>query len=155
MEFVEIPFMDRTIEVATDYWMDQGIRMPVDLREAHRIAAEHGCRLPTPAMVDAIWEHADIKLNPHPLPPTREMTTMKWFKWHNDVIEEQLAEYEDARGKLIAGHKKDIIDHPVSSRKVAIYGWHRLNGRPIQPVNTWHSWNYADYSHGVRLVKKD
>ena len=36
--------------------------------------------------------------------------------------------------------------------RVAIYGWHRPDGTPIQPLSTVHGARYADYSHGVRLV---
>ncbi|MDE3029032.1 MAG: hypothetical protein KGH84_11600, partial [Paracoccaceae bacterium] len=36
--------------------------------------------------------------------------------------------------------------------KVAIYGWQRTNGLPIQPLSTVHGAFYADYSHGIRLV---
>ncbi len=35
---------------------------------------------------------------------------------------------------------------------MAIYGWTRPDGRPIQPLSTVHGARYADYSHGVRLV---
>ena len=36
--------------------------------------------------------------------------------------------------------------------RIAIYGWHRPNGAPIQPLSTVHGACYADYSHGIRLV---
>jgi hypothetical protein len=36
--------------------------------------------------------------------------------------------------------------------RVAIYGWHRPDGTPIQPLSTVHGARYADYSHGVRLI---
>ena len=36
--------------------------------------------------------------------------------------------------------------------RVAIYGWHRSPGDPIQPLSTVHGAQYVDYSHGVRLV---
>jgi hypothetical protein len=36
--------------------------------------------------------------------------------------------------------------------KVAIYGWHHPDGRPIQPLYAGHSDRYVDYSHGLRLV---
>ncbi len=58
---------------------------------------------------------------------------------------------------LVAGQKKDVV---MASRmasnpgRVAIYGWHRSSGSPIQPVSTVHGANYADYSHGIRLVSK-
>jgi hypothetical protein len=34
-----------------------------------------------------------------------------------------------------------------------IYGWHNLDGVPIQPVYNGHTQTYADYSHGIRLVQ--
>ena len=37
---------------------------------------------------------------------------------------------------------------------VTIYGWHRLNGKAIQPVTNIHTDTYVDYSHGVRLVSE-
>ena len=60
-----------------------------------------------------------------------------------------------AAGDLVAGHKKDLVlTRKMQGRpdRVAIYGWHRLSGEPIQPVSTVHVDWYADYSHGVRLV---
>ena len=56
---------------------------------------------------------------------------------------------------LISGHKKDVVLTNRLARagaKIAIYGWHRLSGTPIQPLSTVHSASYADYSHGIRLV---
>ena len=39
-------------------------------------------------------------------------------------------------------------------RRVAIYGWRKLDGTPIQPLTTVHWDGYVDYSHGVRLVSR-
>jgi hypothetical protein len=58
---------------------------------------------------------------------------------------------------LLAGHKKDLVlANRLSSNRgrVAIYGWHRGNGDPIQPLSTVHGEYYADYSHGIRLVSR-
>jgi hypothetical protein len=38
-------------------------------------------------------------------------------------------------------------------KPVVIYGWHQLNGSPIQPLYNGHEETYADYSHGIRLVR--
>ena len=72
-------------------------------------------------------------------------------------MEQQRAAYGAAPGALTAGHKKDLV---LSQRlweqpgRVAIYGWHRADGTPIQPLSTVHGARYADYSHGVRLVSQ-
>jgi hypothetical protein len=58
-------------------------------------------------------------------------------------------------GVLLSGHKKDLVMTNRLARaigKIAIYGWHRLTGIPIQPLSTVHDATYADYSHGIRLV---
>jgi hypothetical protein len=60
---------------------------------------------------------------------------------------------------LISGIKKDVVlsnkvlEHQKSNR-VAIYGWHTLDGKPIQPVYAGHVNWYVDYSHGIRLIAK-
>jgi hypothetical protein len=38
--------------------------------------------------------------------------------------------------------------------KVAIYGWHKPDGKPIQPLYAGHAAYYVDYSHGIRLVSR-
>ncbi len=40
------------------------------------------------------------------------------------------------------------------SNRVAIYGWHLLDGKQIQPLTIVHVDWYVDYSHGVRLMKR-
>ena len=34
------------------------------------------------------------------------------------------------------------------------HGWHKADGKPIQPLSTVHRDTYVDYSHGVRLVRR-
>jgi hypothetical protein len=75
---------------------------------------------------------------------------------HHDLIIEGLRK---GRNGLISGIKKDVV---LSSRdvwkgkthRVAIYGWHRADGRPIQPLYAGHVDWYVDYSHGIRLVSR-
>ena len=38
--------------------------------------------------------------------------------------------------------------------KVAIYGWHYSDSRPIQSLYVGHVDWYVDYSHGVRLMSQ-
>lgn len=133
------------------------LHIPMGLETALVVAGRFGFVLPTVKMVDAIYRQAAIKLPPQPLPPGRLMRTTGYFLDHERRLQRQLREQAAAAGALVAGHKKDLVvterlrRHPG---RVAIYGWHRSDGNPIQPLSTVHGARYADYSHGVRLVSK-
>jgi len=130
-------------------------RLPLRPATAQRVADRFGCLLPTREIVDAVWAAAAVQLTPAPLSPGPQMTSSAYFLTHQRRIEAQWAAQGASRGSLTAGHKKDVV---LSARlrtrpdRVAIYGWHRRDGRPIQPLSTVHGASYADYSHGARLV---
>ena len=55
------------------------------------------------------------------------------------------------------GHKKDVVlsaTLPANPGKVAIYGWHRPDGQPIQPLSTVLRDSWVGYNHGIRLVDR-
>lgn len=130
------------------------LRIPLTYPSAITIAREFGCLLPTPRMVDAIYEQAECKLEPQPLPPGPRMRSSQYYLQHQRKIESRR---RCSLGLLVSGHKKDIVLsnrlHEKSGR-IAIYGWHRQEGDPIQPLSIVHGARYADYSHGVRLVSQ-
>ena len=155
-------------DVAPDYLAvgsnDDHVYMPMTPLLAQRIANRTDCTLPTAKMVDAIYTAAAVKLRPQPIPPDAEMINVPRFYQHNDSVhalrDPLLATFP--LGALVGGTKKDVvIDKKVYSwikgtvpKPVVIYGWHQLNGTPIQPTYNGHEETYADYSHGVRLVKR-
>jgi len=147
-DFIPFDFKGSDICVMTDYYKVDNVRQPLSYPEAVRIAQENGWGLPTKELVDEIWNQADMKLEPVPLPPGPQMTSQGYFVKHDDIINKQL---EGRSYTLVAGHKKDIVQQQKKGR-VTIYGWHRKTGNPIQPVYSGHGENYADYSHGVRFV---
>ena len=124
-------------------------RIPLTPATAQAIADSLNCFLPTKKIVDDIYKAAKIKLEPVPMYAFRDSAVTMYQ--HNLIIEGQ----RKLKIGLIAGIKKDVI---ITSRlnsapnKVAIYGWHKLDGNPIQPVYTGHVDWYVDYSHGIRLV---
>ena len=131
------------------------VRVPMGLPAAVAVADRFGFVLPTTKIVDAIYAQADVHVPPEPLTAGPQMRSTAYVVRHNRMVrQERLAEGAKL-GMLIAGQKKDLVitnrlrTHPG---RVAIYGWHRENGRPIQPLSTVHGENYADYSHGIRLV---
>ncbi len=151
--------VDVTICVTPDYLAVGGdsdfVRVPMGLPAAAAVAARMGFLLPTTKMVDAIYDQALVRLAPAPMPPTSAMESTDYFLRHNRTVEDQRDAAAETRDALTAGQKKDIVlSNRLRSKpgRVAIYGWHRTNGKPIQPLSTVHGKNYADYSHGVRLV---
>jgi hypothetical protein len=133
------------------------VRVPMGLAAAARIAIDLGFFLPTTKMVDAIYNQASIRVAPSPMKPTSRMSSTAYLVQHNQTLEVQLAKSGHTQRDLTAGQKKDIVlSNRLRSKpgRVAIYGWHRTNGRPIQPLSTVHGAAYADYSHGVRLVSQ-
>ncbi len=144
-----------TMYVATDYFMvgtnSNWARVPITPMAAQKIADAYACFLPTPLMVDAIYKASTVKLAPVPMYAYRDSTITMWQ--HHLIIEGQR---KNKKG-LISGIKKDLVlsnkvlEHAKPNR-VAIYGWHTLDGKPIQPVYAGHVNWYVDYSHGIRLV---
>lgn len=127
---------------------------------AQKVADLTHSSLPTKRMVDQIYKNASIKLEPQPIPPTKAMTTVPVFIAHNEIVNKQLAPFlsRHNNGELTAGHQKDIVIsnkiYGETSPRVVIYGWHKLDGKAIQPLYNKHTNTWADYSHGVRLVQQ-
>jgi hypothetical protein len=151
--------VNATFYVSPDYLAigsdDDYFLTPMTPYTAQQVADMLGCTLPTPKMVDDIYASAAVKLTPSPIPPTPAMTTVPVFLQHNETV---LAQRKGTPlGLLVAGYKKDVvIANKVFSApgKVAIYGWHKPGGEPIQPLYTGHTAAWVDYSHGVRLVHR-
>jgi len=136
----------------TDY-----LFVPMGLGTALEIAGKFGFVLPTPKVVDAIYGASAVKLAPQPLTPGEEMRSTPYLVYHTELINLQRASWPAPLGALTGGDKKDLVLTERLWRvpgRVAIYGWHRAAGEPIQPLSTVHGARYADYSHGVRLVSR-
>jgi len=126
-------------------------RIPLTPMTAQLIADSLHCFLPTRKMVNDIYKAAKVKLEPVPMYAFRDSAVTMYQ--HNLIIEGQ----RRLRKGLIAGIKKDVVISGKISRdpkinRVAIYGWHKMDGIPIQPLYTGHINWYVDYSHGIRLV---
>jgi hypothetical protein len=131
-------------------------RIPMNPYTAQKLASDFGASLITSNISDYIYKKAEVKLIPFnyvPVGNANELVTK--FEDHNSQIGKQLKEAGGSPGQLIAGIKKDVI---LSTRianqpaKVVIYGWHKPDGNPIQPVYSGHVYWYVDYSHGIRFI---
>lgn len=149
--------------VLSDYFAigsnDDYFYVPMTPILAQKVANLTHCTLPTKNMVDEIYANAKIKLKPQNIAPTKAMTTVPVFIAHTDSVLKQLKPLvnQHNNGELTAGNKKDIIiSNKIfgeSTPRVVIYGWHRAERNPIQPVYNKHTNLWADYSHGVRLIQ--
>ncbi len=133
------------------------VRVPLCPKSAQEIADKLQCMLPTKKMVDIVWAAAAVKLPPRGIQWDDKMETTSRFLQHEKMVEKD--RLGKPLGALTDGHKKNIaitnklLDANGKFRKmVAIYGFHQLNGVPIQGLNAFsHDDSYTDYSHGTRL----
>lgn len=149
-----------TFHVAPDYLGvgtdDDFFRLPMSAPLAQQVADTARAVLPTRRMVDAIHAANGIQVAPRPFhPDDYQIDTVAVFWLSHQAIEDQIA--GQPRGPIVSGIKKDIVVTPQIGQRpppprIAIYGWHRLNNQPIQPLSLVHVDYYADYSHGLRLV---
>lgn len=146
-----------TLEAMSDYLSvgndSDFVRVCLTPMSAQQIADLFDCILPTTRLSDIIWQNAVRKVVPHPLTQDRE--ALVTIVQHSRIVDGQLVG-TDSR-LLSAGQKKDIVISNILKQKphkVAIYGWHRPNGVPIQPLTNIHRDTYVDYSHGTRLIQR-
>ncbi|MBT3252803.1 MAG: T9SS type A sorting domain-containing protein [Candidatus Marinimicrobia bacterium] len=133
-------------------------RVPMGPITAQRAADFFGLIMPTRKLVDHIYTNTDIQLAPVTYAPVGNQNEgVPKFIEHNTAIEAQLNTAGASLGQLIGGTKKDVvlsnlIIDPSRPGHVTIYGWHQLNGSPIQPLTNIHTNTYVDYSHGIRYM---
>ena len=152
---------------------------PVGIGEAQVIAKRLGLQLPTSELVDAIWNLADVKIEP----PIRSHDGTPKTMSSDAVFENQRQRIVELIGgqeyKLLDGTHKNVIQ--LSNGKPGLYGWnvavdkaaqftartgvstHAVRGasgvlvkagRVIQQEFGGHGLAWKDYSQGLRLVRK-
>ncbi len=132
--------------------------IPMGPVTAQKIADYFDCSLPTPKVVDMIYRYSALKLEPfNYIPRGNRNETPDILNDHSRVIFAQVKAAGYKPGVFVAGTKKDIVissklSDPARTKNVTIYGWHKLDGKAIQPVYNGHIDIYVDYSHGVRLI---
>ena len=138
---------------------EDALLMPMGLPTALLVAGRYGFVLPTPRMVDAIYDAASIKLAPEPLPAGDQMRSTEYYVAPQRMIAAQRAALGGTARCADAPATRRIwsIDRAAVER-AGPGGDLRLapgDDAPIQPLSTVHGWRYADYSHGVRLIEPD
>lgn len=129
------------------------LRMPMRPTTAQKAADLFRATLPTRKMVIEIWKALPLHLEPKTMDWKGNMSSVAYFGEHNAHVQRQLAGRPPELG--VAGHHKDVVLTKGRPRgNVAIYGWQKLNGTPIQGPEiqkSAHTIEYLDYSHGERF----
>jgi hypothetical protein len=121
-------------------------RAPVGIGEAAEIAKSVGSELPTSELVDGIYAAADLKLAPITMSPNKGDDAGQ-FAEHRAKVDAAIV---GRSFRLLVGTHKDVVRGPDG--RVGLYGWHRLDGSPIQPFFAGHAPSWKDYSQGLRLI---
>lgn len=133
---------------------------PMRPQLAQRLADLLNCSLPTRKISDRIYQNAAVKMMPQPIPPSKAMITIPVFEKHTRMVNQQREQSirKFPLGSLVAGNKKDVvisnmIFNAKNQLRLVIYGWHKPNGKAIQPLYNGHTTDHVDYSHGIRLIQ--
>ena len=133
---------------------------PMRPQLAQKVADLLDCSLPTRKISDRIYYTAKVKMMPQPIPPSKAMITVPVFERHTRMVHQQREQSirQYPLGNLVAGNKKDVvisnmIYNSKNQLRVAIYGWHKPDGKAIQPLHNGHTTDHVDYSHGIRLIQ--
>lgn len=129
-----------------------------------RAADMIGGHLLTPALVDAIWIQAQIRLDPKPLNdghggPAPDMARVSSWYRHDRLVDAELARFGSVTDMcLVASEGKDwVVTDRIwqRPRQAANYGWLTSAGHAIQGVGLAHDPSHSDYSQLGRWVRSD
>lgn len=153
----EVPADWSLVSVGTSFWrVAPSYIWPIGIGQAEEFARSLSCELPTPELVDAIWRAADLKLEPIARSVDNGLldgwgTSMSTLATFNDQAARIEAQIAGREYRLLAGMCKDVVVH---DGKLGLYGWHKLDGRVVQPFFAGHVRGWIDYSQGLRLVRR-
>jgi hypothetical protein len=140
------------IQVSTDALKILGVRVDVTADGAQRIADALGTILPTPRVLQLIWEQAAVRIEPCTGAADAKMASTARMLQHSECVDRRIG---DRTGMVANEGKHWVLSNRISGSEnlAANYGWFIKGRRPIQTVGTRHDTAHTDYSQIVRLVK--
>jgi hypothetical protein len=140
------------IKVTKDALTILGVRFDVTAEGAQRIADGLQAILPTPRVLQLIWEQADVRLTPCTLPADSQMASTARMIEHSRCVDQRIA---GRKGLIVNVGKHWVLTNRIAEKKnlATNYGWFQKGRRPIQTVGARHDTAHTDYSQVLRLVK--
>jgi len=140
------------IQVSTDALKILGVRVDVTAEGAQRIADALGTVLPTPRILQLVWEQAAVRIAPCNSTPDAKMASTARMLQHSECVDQRIA----GRTGMVANEGKHwVLSNRIAGKAnlAANYGWFIKGRRPVQTVGTRHDTAHTDYSQIVRLVR--
>ena len=140
------------IQVTTDALTILGVRFDVTAEGAQRIADQLHAILPTPRILQLVWEQAAVRIEPCTLPPDEKMASTARMIQHSNCVDKRIG----GRAGMVANEGKHwVLSNRIAGKDnlAANYGWFIRGRRPVQTVGTRHDTAHTDYSQILRLVK--
>jgi hypothetical protein len=140
------------IQVTTDALTILGVRFDVTAEGAQRIADQLHAILPTPRILQLVWEQAAVRIDPCTLPPDEKMASTARMIQHSNCVDQRIG----GRAGMVANEGKHwVLSNRIAGKDnlAANYGWFMRGRRPVQTVGTRHDTAHTDYSQVLRLVK--
>jgi hypothetical protein len=140
------------IQVTSDALTILGVRFDVTAEGAQRIADQLHAILPTPRILQLIWEQAEVRIDPCTLPADAQMASTARMLQHSECVDQRIA----GRKGMVANEGKHwVLTNRIAGKEnlAANYGWFVKGRRPVQTVGTRHDTAHTDYSQILRLVK--
>jgi len=140
------------IQVSSDALTILGVRFVVTAEGAQRIADQLHAILPTPRILQLVWEQAPVRINPCTLPADEKMASTARMIQHSECVDQRIA----GRAGMVANEGKHwVLTNRIAGKDnlAANYGWFVRGRRPVQTVGTRHDTAHTDYSQILRLVK--
>lgn len=159
-----VPVLDidnwSTVECNDVLWaVSPVVWAPIAIGDAKTVAEAYGCEVPTEELARAIYNSANVRLNPilrnHNGTPATMSSSAVYEEQKNKIQSQLTALGLDfaAQKIIVSGTHKDIIQD--ANGKCGIFGWSlRADGTWIQPAFFGHGGFWCDYSQGLRLCKK-
>lgn len=132
---------------------DDYLRVPLTPGPAQKILDKMGAFFPTRKLARDIHTASTARIEPVPQWPNKGANLAQYADY-NVKVQLRLASAAAKFGQLVSGQGKDIVlSKARKPGRLAIYGWYKLDGSPIQGLNpNDHDDKYVDYSHGTRFV---
>lgn len=146
------------------------LRLPVSWKDTLAICKKLGWCPPTSAISDAVWKAATVRIAPVPMgdfttpdkakETSKKMVRLGFCQAHNKNVDAKIP--ADRASELCATEGKDWIlskRNLTAPNAATTYGWHQLNGKPIQGLGPdekppAHDDGHFDQTQVLRPIKR-